>query len=628
MTIRFETVCGLVLAVAFLSGCGRTIILTPRSLSADAQSVTVGGVIDRSGLVPVEGALGRAASQATVAGKLTVKTLDGKISAEVPVGQDSFQLKNLKSGAIHLLVVTQTTGGRETPVGFALIDLPESVTSGSVRIDGASSLEGLVALTIAQEVAGGVADLLKTTNVIQNLDRSDVATISQGLAPSGMLNDLADATSGSVPGSTLALIRGEARTGAARHVARIPFLEMETALESSDDSGLVGLETLACSPSTCGGTAYAYVLSGSSKTIDARKDGWKTFRSNFEILSFKQQLDFPEEWPSVGFPLVLENRTRGLRVQKKKDGQIFTCLQQLTLTLFRAADRWRLQSEQAQMDLECKPENDPDAGVLDVSLVSPVAAMGQAVKALPGHPLELLFRFSIPVDSGEWREAVNLPQALSASVSTAVGREGFEGLVRIQGLPKGTSGTVNVAALKSAMGGGLSLPLNIAYQALWADPARLHLEISLPPPGVLRRGGILPARLMEGESAGAVPVASTAPVQWLLNAQPALNPLVAAQSGRATVSAILDGRTYSASVEVYERQFGTGSGGDKVLRGKVADVSGNAIEGALIQIPSLGLSTASNPNGLYAFTGLPPGTYSVVVDRDGVTDQTQVVTIP
>ena len=65
------------------------------------------------------------------------------------------------------------------------------------------------------------------------------------------------------------------------------------------------------------------------------------------------------------------------------------------------------------------------------------------------------------------------------------------------------------------------------------------------------------------------------------------------------------------------------------LSGHVRDASGNPVFGAYIQLYNAGYSatTSSDVNGYYEFDSVPAGTYYLVVQRDGFTLFTQVVTI-
>ncbi len=66
------------------------------------------------------------------------------------------------------------------------------------------------------------------------------------------------------------------------------------------------------------------------------------------------------------------------------------------------------------------------------------------------------------------------------------------------------------------------------------------------------------------------------------------------------------------------------------LAGYVKDSGGSPIQGALVRLYNTTNSylTASDANGYYQFTGIPSGSYYLVVARDGYTLMTKIVNIP
>jgi hypothetical protein len=63
------------------------------------------------------------------------------------------------------------------------------------------------------------------------------------------------------------------------------------------------------------------------------------------------------------------------------------------------------------------------------------------------------------------------------------------------------------------------------------------------------------------------------------------------------------------------------------VEGTVTDSEGNAIQGATVEIASLGVSDTTDAGGNYALVGIPAGTYDVTVDADGFDSETVEVDV-
>jgi hypothetical protein len=103
-----------------------------------------------------------------------------------------------------------------------------------------------------------------------------------------------------------------------------------------------------------------------------------------------------------------------------------------------------------------------------------------------------------------------------------------------------------------------------------------------------------------------------------------------AGSYRLWVTATITNNGFSVRDEV---QVQVDNQAPPTIFGWIKDAQGTPVSGALVEIYSsagrenLDRQTATDESGYYAFSDIPPGTYYIVVARDGYLQMTQQVTV-
>ncbi len=623
-------------ALALLAGCGGG-SYSPIDPSAYAArvGVTVGGSVDRAGLVAFEAGVGRVASGIGAEAKLRVTTLDGQKSAEVKA-DDSYELAGVPPGKNRILRIEDHTGGTATTVGYVKTDIPEDVNARvSANVNGKSTLEGFVAVQLATELAGGGSakpeDISKALN---NLSSAEIALQVEKAAPAtGTISELAG-TGGRITPAIAQQVQTQAGQGAERERMRKALRDMAVALQSA--VGEDALAELLCDADDCE-EDYTFAVKGQSRDKAGRRAEWKAFKETYEVIEFAQQLDLPDDLPTGAKRLTVPSGQRLLKVRRRADRKELVCTQQVSVTLRYGNKKnlWRIVKEEATDEMKCETLTGP----LPV-VVGPPPETSESVTApltaTPGVAIAADFAFSVPVTALSLASAVSVTPA-GTSYRAVLWADGFGATVTVLSAPRGAEGTITLRGLQTKEGGAQQGEIIKPWRLAWADPATLALSVG--PSGVaadevvIREGELIAASLSDTVGGVSAALPAAAPVQWQATggATATTGGFTAGDSGPVSLTATLEGVTLSASVEVYEPQIGTPpTGGAGTLKGTISSAGFQpaGLAGVLVQIPALGLGTATNTSGRYAFTGLPSGTHTVIAVRDDVVQQSQTVVIP